>query len=183
MGKKPKFRITINALTSWGASVVIIGVMAKLLRWQAADTLIIVGMLVEAILFFIMGFHSDEITVINEQGDEIPVAPVAGKATVNPGIQPQSQMIQTTATQPAFSTEKIAAVDITRYQGEIEEMVAHLKSLNSAYDTMHTELEQMSEIAGHTTRVREETEKLAKNLTALNAVYRNMLSAMNMPNA
>jgi hypothetical protein len=171
MANKRKFRITINTLTSWGASVVIIGVMAKLLRWHAADTLIIVGMLTEAILFFILGFQSDEIKIIKEEDDVLVTHD--NLATVPNNIKPVIHN----------QTADFIAPNVQTYQEEMDKLAAHIKNLNAAYDSMSTDLENVEVMAIHTTRVKEETEKLAKNLTALNAVYRNMLSAMNMPNA
>lgn len=174
MANKRKFRITIHTLTSWGASVVIIGVMAKLLRWHGADTLIMVGMLTEAILFFILGFQSDEIKIVNEDDDKVFVQTV-------PTAVP-TQVVQPLATAPLVS-HITQLPDMQSYQEELEKMTTHLKNLNDAYASMTSDLENVEQMAQHTTRVKEESEKLAKNLTALNAVYRNMLNAMHMPNA
>jgi hypothetical protein len=177
MANKRKFRITLNTLTSWGASVVIIGVMAKLLRWHAADTLIIVGMLTEAILFFILGFQSDEIRVIKEDGDAVESNQVADvKTVVN---IPTRVLVDPTP----FNMPELTPIDLSKYHDEMEKMTAHLKNLNHAYENMTRDLDNVEQLTVHTTRVKDESEKLAKNLTALNAVYRNMLNAMNMPNA
>jgi hypothetical protein len=177
MANKRKFRITLNTLTSWGASVVIIGVMAKLLRWHAADTLIIVGMLTEAILFFILGFQSDEIRVIKEDGDAVESNQVADvKPVVN---TPTRVLVDPTP----FNMPELTPIDLSKYHDEMEKMTAHLKNLNHAYENMTRDLDNVEQLTVHTTRVKDESEKLAKNLTALNAVYRNMLNAMNMPNA
>jgi hypothetical protein len=177
MANKRKFRITLNTLTSWGASVVIIGVMAKLLRWHAADTLIIVGMLTEAILFFILGFQSDEIRVIKEDGDAVESNQVADvKTVVN---TPTRVLVDPTP----FNMPELTPIDLSKYHDEMEKMTAHLKNLNHAYENMTRDLDNVEQLTVHTTRVKDESEKLAKNLTALNAVYRNMLNAMNMPNA
>lgn len=178
MANKWKFRITINTLTSWGASVVIIGVMAKLLRWHAADSLIIVGMLTEAILFFILGFQSDEIKVIKEEGDTSPIQSQVEDA--RPILNtPTRVLVDSTP----FNMPELTPIDLSRYHDEMEKMTAHLKNLNHAYENMTRDLDDVEQLTVHTTRVKDESEKLAKNLTALNAVYRNMLNAMNMPNA
>ncbi len=180
MANKWKFRITINTLTSWGASVVIIGVMAKLLRWHAADTLIIIGMLTEAILFFILGFQSDEIKIIKEDSD-IPsnqVIPIP-----NPQINSTIASSRVLVDHSPINGSEITPIDLSEYHEEMEKMTAHLKTLNLAYENMTKDLDNVESMAVHTNRVKDESEKLAKNLTALNAVYRNMLNAMNMPNA
>ena len=180
MVNKWKFRITINTLTSWGASVVIIGVMAKLLRWHAADTLIIIGMLTEAILFFILGFQSDEIKIIKEDSDtSSPQFIPATNTQIISSIPASSVLVD----HPTIHSSEIKPIDLSKYHEEMEKMTAHLKTLNLAYENMSKDLDNVESMAMHTNRVKDESEKLAKNLTALNAVYRNMLNAMNMPNA
>jgi gliding motility-associated protein GldL len=62
MAQKKKFKITLDAIISWGATVVIIGAMFKILHLPYGAIIIGVGLTVEAILFFIMGFvppHKD----------------------------------------------------------------------------------------------------------------------------
>lgn len=180
MGNKWKFRITINTLTSWGASVVIIGVMAKLLRWHAADTLIIIGMLTEAILFFILGFQSDEIKVIKEDGETFPVVQNNQLENAKPVSNIPTRVL---VDHTPLNVPELTPVDLSKYHDEMEKMTEHLKNLNRAYESMTRDLDNVEQLTVHTTRVKDESEKLAKNLTALNAVYRNMLNAMNMPNA
>ena len=57
MAGKRKFKIGINNIVSWGATVVIIGLMAKLQHWPAGDWLIILGLGTEALLFLLLGFQ------------------------------------------------------------------------------------------------------------------------------
>lgn len=51
-GKK---KVGLNSVISWGASVVIIGLMFKILHWKGAEYMIAVGLITEAVLFFILG--------------------------------------------------------------------------------------------------------------------------------
>src|SRR3546814_14928144 len=60
MAEKRKFKIGINNIVSWGATVVIIGLMAKLQHWPAGDWLIILGLGTEALLFLLLGFQTEE---------------------------------------------------------------------------------------------------------------------------
>jgi len=52
-GKK---KVGLNSVISWGASVVIIGLMFKILHLKGGGAMIAVGLLTESILFFILGF-------------------------------------------------------------------------------------------------------------------------------
>lgn len=51
-GKK---KITLNTVISWGASVVILGLMFKILHLKGGEIMIAVGLITESILFFILG--------------------------------------------------------------------------------------------------------------------------------
>jgi len=51
-GKK---KIGLNTVISWGASVVIIGLMFKILHWKGGEFMIAAGLMTESILFFILG--------------------------------------------------------------------------------------------------------------------------------
>jgi DNA repair ATPase RecN len=53
---------------SWGASVVIIGLMFKILHWQGGEFMIAIGLLTESFLFFILGIAS--MTVVEEADDK-----------------------------------------------------------------------------------------------------------------
>lgn len=47
----------MNYLYSFGASVVILGALFKLMHWPAGGTMLIIGMSTEAIIFFLSGFE------------------------------------------------------------------------------------------------------------------------------
>jgi hypothetical protein len=49
-------KIGLNSIISWGASVVIIGLMFKILHWRGGEIMIAVGLLTESVLFFLLGF-------------------------------------------------------------------------------------------------------------------------------
>jgi len=51
-GKK---KIGLNTVISWGASVVILGLMFKILHWRGGEIMIAAGLITESILFFILG--------------------------------------------------------------------------------------------------------------------------------
>lgn len=59
-----KKKVGLNTVISWGASVVIIGLMFKILHLPGGEWLIAIGLLTEAFLFFILGLAS--MTVVEE---------------------------------------------------------------------------------------------------------------------
>ncbi len=56
-GKKQPYGI--NNIVSWGATVVIIGLMFKILHWPGATYFIVMGLMMEALLFFLLGFQRE----------------------------------------------------------------------------------------------------------------------------
>jgi len=58
--KGPK-KITLNAVISWGATIVILGLMFKILHLKGGEWMIALGLSAEAILFFILGVAAMEV--------------------------------------------------------------------------------------------------------------------------
>src|SRR6478735_2756026 len=50
----------ISNIVSWGATVVIVGLMFKILHWPGATWFIAGGLTAEALLFFILGFQRED---------------------------------------------------------------------------------------------------------------------------
>jgi uncharacterized protein YukE len=52
-----KFKYAMKFIYGWGASVVIVGALFKILHWPGADLMLIIGLLTEAFIFFISAFE------------------------------------------------------------------------------------------------------------------------------
>ena len=265
MAGKKKFKITLDAIISWGASVVIIGAMFKILHLPGGGLIIGVGLAVEAFLFFIMGFvppHKEPAwsRVYPELDDdytgELPkvssraqVAPAAGNtaaldkmlqdAKIGPelitslgeGLRTFGDKVATisnvadasTATNEFASKMKNAASGVANlneafekasanlvelgnskantaayheqvnnlarnlsslnavYELELQDSSAHLKSMNKFYQNVSLTMQNFNESMEDSKQFKEEVGRLAKNLSSLNSIYGNMLSAMNQP--
>jgi len=55
--KSPVIKKTMNTFYSIGASVVIFGAMAKILHWKGANEILMIGMSVEVLIFFVSAFE------------------------------------------------------------------------------------------------------------------------------
>src|SRR5882757_9224453 len=84
-GKKQPYGI--NNIVSWGATVVIVGLMFKILHWPGATWFITGGLSAEAILFFLLGFQREDVEIdwtraypeLNEDfKGQLPVRQAAG---------------------------------------------------------------------------------------------------------
>jgi len=67
------------------------------------------------------------------------------------------------------------------YEMELKDSSAHLKSMNGFYQNLSLTMSNFNESLNDSKQFKEEVGRLAKNLGSLNAVYGNMLTAMNQP--
>ncbi|MFP5080590.1 gliding motility protein GldL [Pedobacter sp. JCM 36344] len=67
------------------------------------------------------------------------------------------------------------------YELELQDSSAHLKSMNKFYQNLSLTMHNFNESMEDSKQFKDEVGKLAKNLSSLNAIYGNMLSAMNQP--
>ncbi|TDQ06650.1 type IX secretion system motor protein PorL/GldL [Pedobacter metabolipauper] len=67
------------------------------------------------------------------------------------------------------------------YELELQDSSAHLKSMNKFYQNLALTMNNFNESMEDSKQFKDEVGKLAKNLSSLNAIYGNMLSAMNQP--
>ena len=67
------------------------------------------------------------------------------------------------------------------YELELQDSSAHLKSMNKFYVNLSQTMQNFNESMEDSKQFKEEVNRLAKNLSSLNAIYGNMLSAMNGP--
>lgn len=264
--KKRKFKIGINSVISWGASVVIVGLMFKILHWPGGEWMIAVGLITEAILFFILGFQADNPEpdwtrvypeLDEEFSGELPkssvraaAAPVAvgntaalDKMLQDAKISPElignlgdglrsfgdkvaaignvsdaslatnqfTQKLQSAAAgfdklnasfeQASADLANIggASADAKTYQEQVGKLAGNLQQLNAVYElelqesqtklktiTQHYNsiadtLKNFQDSAANTQEFKEQVNHLNKNLASLNAIYGNMLAAMNQP--
>ncbi len=69
------------------------------------------------------------------------------------------------------------------YELELQDSSAHLKSMNKFYQNLALTMGNFNDSMEDSKMFKEEVGKLAKNLSSLNAIYGNMLTAMNQPRA
>jgi len=256
----------LHVAISWGASIVIIGALAKILHLggSMANYLIGAGLGIEALLFFLTGFFPPEPElpwekVYPELADGVPantkptqpVAATAGfsstaaldKMLVDAKIGPE--LIESLGTGLRTFGDKVATISTVSdaalatneftgkvktasnsfdslsnafgkataqlvemgesnvdskayhdqvnnlaknlsalnavYELELQDSSAHLKSMNKFYQNLSLTMNNFNESMEDSKQFKEEVGKLAKNLASLNAIYGNMLTAMNQP--
>lgn len=268
MAQKKKFKITLDAIISWGATVVIIGAMFKILHLPGGSIIIGIGLTVEAILFFIMGFvpsnkdpkwekvypqlsedYQGELPDMNKAvklneleikggttsgggfpdlkiGDDVVAKIKEGLENFSNKVGAISNAADASVTTNEFANQlkeatskaqhlslsfdkasgglaeianasessrdyhqqinnlgkNISALNAV-YELELQDSSAHLKSMNKFYSNLSQTMSNFNESLQDSQQFKEEVGKLSKNLSSLNAVYGNMLSAMNQPKA
>ncbi|HEY1024782.1 MAG TPA: gliding motility protein GldL [Sphingobacteriaceae bacterium] len=267
MAGKKKFKITLDAIISWGATVVIIGAMFKILHLPGGAYIIGIGLAVEALLFFIMGFvpphkepawhrvypelsddYDGDLPAVSSRqvqvaapgstaaldkmmadaniGPELieslgtglrtfgdKVAAISNVADASTATAEFTNKIKTASTgfenlNNAFEQASANLVEMGNsnvdtkayhdqvtnlaknlsalnavYELELQDSTAHLKSMNKFYQNLSLTMQNFNESMEDSKQFKDEVGKLAKNLSSLNSIYGNMLSAMNQPRA
>ena len=264
-GKKQPYGI--NNIVSWGATIVIIGLLFKIQHWPYGGFFISLGLGMEAFLFAILGFQRDVSEIdwtraypelSEDYKGELPVASARAiapadsfsetaaldemlKAEIAPelirslgdGLRTFGDKVAAISrvtdagNATAVFTEKIQSatasydklsvafdkasanliemagseIDSKNYHEQVNTMAKnlsalnavyelelqdssnHLKSMNKFYSDMEVTIQNFTESASSSQQFKAEVTQLAKSLSSLNAVYGNMLSAMNQPRA
>lgn len=185
MAQKEKFKVGINNIVSWGAAVVIIGLMAKLMHWPWGDWMIIVGLGTEAFLFFLLGFQK-------EASSEAPVVSVAhtnvGATAAMDNLLDQGQVSPEMIGKLGdglrkFGDQVQAISNVTDVSIATNQFADTLKNATDGFQKMNASLEKVTQdlanMGGASTDSRnyqEQIDKLATNLAQLNAVYEQELT-------
>ncbi len=191
-----------NMAYGLGASIVILGALFKILHWPYGNEMLMVGMIVEAIVFAISAFEP-----VEDDLDWSKVYPEldGGKAKEKGDVQGMlsqklDDMLQEAKLDAGLmkslgdsiinfkgAAENIApAVDsiaaTNRYSEQMSLAAAQMESLNSLYQVQLESASRQAEInvesVENASKLKEQMESLATNLSSLNGVYGGMLSAM-----
>jgi gliding motility-associated protein GldL len=197
-GKKKPYGI--GNIVSWGATIVIIGLLFKIQHWPYGGTFISVGLLAEAALFFILGFQREEKEIdwvraypeLDEEfNGELP------KASARPAVA-QSGFSNTAALDKMLEDAKIGpelisslgeglrtfgdkvnaisrvtdAGDATiAFTDKVKQATASYDGLSRAFEKASVNLNEMANTNVDSKAYHDQVTNLAKNLSSLNAVY------------
>lgn len=210
MAKKKKFTFGINTLINWGATVVIIGLMFKILHFKGGEWMIGVGLAVEALLFFIMGFMAAEKDVDwtrvypeldedysgelpKQSAHQVSVQPAGNTAALDKLLQDakiDENLIGNlgdglrTFGDKVASISKVAdtALATNQFADKLNAASTGAAHLSSAFERAAADLQSFNESSADMQQFKEQVSTFNKNLASLNAIYGNMLSAMNPTN-
>jgi len=192
-----------NMAYGLGASIVILGALFKILHWKFGNEMLMIGMIVEALVFAISAFEPVEDDLdwsrvypelaggkAAERGDAQSMLSqklddMLKEAKLDAGLmQSLGESIQNfkgAAEHIAPAVDSIAAT--SKYSEQLSMAAAQMESLNSLYKVQLESASRQAEINAESvenaTKLKEQMQSLASNLSSLNGVYGGMLSAMN----
>jgi gliding motility-associated protein GldL len=197
-----KFKNGMAKLYGWGASIVILGAMFKLMDWPGAGSMLVAGLSIEAIIFFFSAFEKP-----HEEPDWSLVYPELGymkDPTNNPSstsagtpVQELDSMLEKANVDQALImrlgdnlrsfnetvegvSKSLDAVSATgEYSDQMREASRKLAEMNTYYDLQLKTMQNLGNSIGDSEKFQNEIAKLGDNLQALNKMYGNMLNAMN----
>jgi gliding motility-associated protein GldL len=184
-----------------GASVVIIGALFKIQHWNGANEMLIIGLSVEAGIFFLSAFEPkhaevDWSKVYTELAEdyEAPVSHTATRISNRPGAGDSpllkiDEMLKTAKvdqnlldnlgkglTNLATSASQMnnlsnAAVATNEYAKNVQAASTSLSEMNKSYGVAMTAVKAMSDASKDTSEYHKQVQAVTKNLEALNTIY------------
>jgi gliding motility-associated protein GldL len=192
----------INNIVSWGATIVIIGLLFKIQHWQYATVFITLGLGTEAVLFFLLGFQRDVRDIdwtraypelSDDYDGELPKSAAkklgggGGDSFSNTAALDQMlaeakigpELIGSLANGLRTFGDKVNSIsrvtdagDATiAFTNKVKEATANYEKLGSSFAKASINLDEIAGTSIDSKSYHDQVNKMAKNLTALNAVY------------
>lgn len=151
-----RFKNFMTKLYGWGAAVVIMGALFKILHLKGADLMLIIGLTTEAVIFAISAFEAqpkdyDWSLVYPELENE----PISDKKSVRKGSGTVTQELDRMLEEAKIGPELI------------ESLSAGMRKLSETAASLNT----ATDAAGATAAYSQQLGAAAKNMEALNALY------------
>ena len=194
-------------LYGWGAAIVILGALFKIEHLPYASEMLIVGLGMEAIIFFFSAFEKqptepdwtlvypelanmEDPNAVKRPAQQLDDALARAKID-NALIESLNEGLRSFGESTKKLNETIAAASgISEYNSQIQEGVKNMNALNSLYELQlqasnqqmeatNLFLQNLQSSVDDSKKFQEQVSSLADNLEQLNKVYSNMLNAMN----
>lgn len=200
-----RFKNFMAKLYGIGAAVVITGAMFKIMHWEGANIMLVVGLTTEAVIFMFSAFEKpaadyDWTLVYPElasaDGDRtLSVTEQLDNALENGGVDAAlierlgEGMRSLSETAGSLGGAVDAAGATAAYSEQLSTAATHMESLNALYsvqlenttaqvERQNDVMEKLAAASGNATDLASELASLKGNLESLNSVYGGMLTAM-----
>ncbi|MGB1306280.1 MAG: gliding motility protein GldL [Flavobacteriales bacterium] len=193
-----KFKNGMAKLYGFGAAIVILGALFKLMDWPGAGAMLTIGLSTEAIIFFFSAFekpHEEpdwslvypELAYMKDPDEKTSLTPVEEldnmleKANVDQALITRlgDNLRSFNKTVEGVNKSMDAVSATGDYSDQMREAARKLAEMNTYYDLQLKTMQNMGNSVSDSEKFQLEISKLGTNLEALNKMYANMLSAMN----
>ena len=202
MGGK-KWKSFMAKLYGFGAAIVIIGAMFKIMHWPGAGPMLVVGLSTEAVIFFFSAFeppHEDvdwslvypELAGMHGEEGEHPQIEDKGSLTeqldnmleeakIGPELMASLGEGMRSLSDQAGKLNNItdASVATNDYVSSVKSAAKNVDSLSGAYSKAAESLMGLSVSKDDSANLGDQIVKVSKNLSALNASYELQLQGSN----
>ncbi len=187
--KTKSFKYFKNLLIGIGAAIVLLGALFKLESWEGASEMLIIGLSMEAIIFFFLGVIGPEpdyywhklypgLDDYNARLQPLTAGPSNNMPEVAPlhgdVVERQLGGMLTELQSMSKSLGALKALQEVDFSGAQEQV----KSMSNFYTKMNEAMADMAKSAEDVRNYKDQLGALNKNLGSLNTVYGNMLAAM-----
>ena len=199
------YKALMPVLYGWGAALVILGALFKILAWSGANEMLMIGMGTEAFIFFMSAFEKAP----KEYNWEKAYPQIMDKSEASPGpvqqlndIFKEAEIDSKVLTKLGDGMKKLSTsasnmgdvMDGTKkYNKQMTKASDHLEKINDLYvdqiKSFNTRMKVTEKMTDNLTssleyssRLSVEISNLSNNLNALNDVYGNILTAMTNKN-
>ena len=202
-----RFKNFMAKLYGIGAAVVITGAMFKIMHWEGANIMLVVGLTTEAVIFLFSAFEKPaadydwtlvypELATGDASGERsLSVTEQLDNALENGGIDAAlierlgAGMKNLSETAGSLSGAVDAAGATAKYSEQLNTAATNMESLNALYsvqlenataqvERQNDVMEKLAAASGNATDLASELASLKGNLASLNSVYGGMLTAM-----
>lgn len=187
-----------------GASIVIIGAMFKILHWEGANEMLMIGLSTEAIIFFFSAFEPRHVDLdwskvypelsedydgppsrISQGGSNGSVTKKLDHMLESANIGPElldslgKGMKSMASSASQMSNLADAAVATNEYARNVEDASKSLLNMNKSYANTVNAMSTMADASKDAKEYHSQVQNVTKNLGALNAVYEMELQDAN----
>lgn len=203
--KKDNFMMNVMPFVyGWGAAIVIVGAMFKIMHWPGAGPMLVVGLSTEAVIFFLSVFESkheepwleDWIKAYPQMNPKTNPTPVEGKkggatakdlntmladANINQDVVNKlgQGFQQLTGTVSKMSEIGDATVATKEYVTNVKAATTSITEMNKSYAVTVGAMNEMANATKDAKEYHGQVQNITKNLGALNAVYEMELQDAN----
>jgi gliding motility-associated protein GldL len=200
--KSKQFKTAMKYLYGWGASVVIIGAMFKINHFSGAREMLIVGLSLEALIFFVSVWQDEgseykwervypALKTPQDQAKTVPLEDFEACLREKAGIDDSTweklgsgmKHLGDQASKLGEVADVAAATQdygdaMLKASNRVNELTGTLEQNKQLFDGMGDLVSNLNDSVEETKNYKENITELSKNLAQLNTVYGNMLNAM-----